>query len=373
MQKIGLLVGRENTFPPAFIDYVNSLDNGFRAEYVLLGGSRIDDAAEYAVIIDRMSHEVPYYRSYVKNAALQGTVVINDPFWFPADDKFIGTAIARRIGVAVPRTAALPNHSYIDEVSSASLRNLIYPLPWHEITTYTGLPAFLKPSVGGGWTHVHRVRSIEELVYYYDQSGRTPMILQEAIEFEQYVRCICFGGEHVLPMRFNPLNPNLYQRYEGLADADYLGASLLERIIDDARRLNQALGYTMNTVEFAIRDGVPYAIDFLNPVCDLDDFSIGKDAFQWAVETLANVACRYASEGAPTSHSYLWQRAVPDAALVLPVIEIDATLVIAEPVSEPAPEKPAPRKRTPRAKTVVEQPAAEASRPERKRTPKAEL
>lgn len=344
MPKIGLLVGRENTFPPAFIDHVNARNSGFTAEYCTLGGSRINEKPDYAVIIDRMSHEVPYYRSFVKNAALEGTVVINDPFWFPADDKFIGSAIAHRVGVAVPRTAALPNHSYIEDVTSSSLRNLAYPLPWDEVIAYTGLPAFLKPSVGGGWKNVYQVHSIEELVYCYDQTGQLPMIVQEAIAFEQYVRCICLGGDHILPMRYNPSNPSIFERYEGVADAAYLGQGLLERVVNDARTLNRALGYTMNTVEFAIRDGVPYAIDFLNPVCDLDSFSIGPVAFEWAITTLADLAIDYARHGAPKSHLYAWRAAAAAGTA-------DATGA-----------KAAPRKRAGKKATSAEAQAAPAPR-----------
>jgi len=109
-------------------------------------------------------------------------------------------------------------------------------------------------------------------------------------------------------MRYNPTNPNLYERYEGVADAGYLGQELLDRVVGDARALNRALGYTMNTVEFAIRDGIPYAIDFLNPVCDLDSFSIGEEAFQWALTTLADLAIDYARNGAPQTHRYGWQQ-----------------------------------------------------------------
>ncbi|HWE63741.1 MAG TPA: hypothetical protein VHB98_18660, partial [Chloroflexota bacterium] len=182
--------------------------------------------------------------------------------------------------------------------------------------------------------------TIDELVHYYDQSGQMPMILQEAIEFEQYVRCICFGAEHILPMRYNPLNPSMFERYEGVADASYLGADLLDRVVSDARALNQALGYTMNTVEFAIRDGIPYAIDFLNPVCDLDDFSIGPLAFEWAVVTLADLAIRYAQEGAPISHSYLWQQAVGSApqTVEVDVVEMPVPVEVPVPVEIPVAE-----------------------------------
>ncbi len=313
MAKIGLLVGRENTFPPAFIDHVNGRKLGITADYCLLGGSKLNEPSSYAVIIDRISHEIPYYRSHLKNAALNGTVVINSPFWFPADDKFIGSAIVERLGVAVPRTLALPSHDYIPDISRESLRNLTFPLPWQEFVDYTGLPAFLKPSVGGGWKYVFKVNSVEELIHAYDQTGQLPMILQEAIEFEDYVRCICLGGDQIMPMRYNPKNPNMFERYEGEADAAYLGAALHKRVVGDATKMNQALGYTMNTVEFAIRDGIPYAIDFLNPACDLDSFSIGQHAFEWALNTLANLAVSYAQHGEPPTHSYRWQQAIADS------------------------------------------------------------
>ncbi|HVC83377.1 MAG TPA: hypothetical protein VNL35_23035 [Chloroflexota bacterium] len=314
MAKIGLLVGRENTFPPAFIEHVNGRGAGVTAEYVLLGGSKLNEPAEYAVIIDRISHEIPYYRSYLKNAALNGTIVINSPFWFPADDKFIGSAIADRLGVAVPRTLALPNHDYIPDISRESLRNLTFPLPWQEFVDYTGLPAFLKPSVGGGWKFVFKVNSVDELIHAYDQTGQLPMILQEAIEFEDYVRCICLGGDKIMPLRYNPRNPNMFERYEGEADAAHLGAALHRRVVDDATRLNQALGYTMNTVEFAIRDGIPYAIDFLNPACDLDSFSLGAHAFEWALNTLADLAIDYSKHGETPAHEYRWRQAIRPAA-----------------------------------------------------------
>lgn len=345
--KIGLLVGRENTFPPAFIEHVNARNVGITAEYCQIGGTRLNEPSGYAVIIDRISHEVPYYRSYLKNAALGGTVVINEPFWFPADDKFVGSAIAGRLGVAVPRTAALPNHSYIPDISTASLRNLLFPMPWDALVEYTGLPAFLKPSVGGGWKQVYKVHSIDELIRWYDQTGETPMILQESIEFEDYVRCICFGGEHILPMRYNPRNPNMYERYEGEADTAYLGADLHRRIVDDARRLNQALGYSMNTVEFAIRGGIPYAIDFLNPACDLDSFSIGPRAFDWALTTLADLAIGYARQGAAPAHAYRWRQMIDDfgaPAQVPPAaqaVETPArTRAARAKASEPAPSTP---------------------------------
>src|SRR5207247_1124384 len=130
---VGLIVGRENTFPNPFIEVVNrkGAAKGVRAEMATLGGAREVERPRYAVIVDRISHEVPYYRAHLKSAALQGTVVVNDPFWWDADEKFFECTLARELGVAVPKTVVLPNKEYIADIDpQASLRNLRFPLDW---------------------------------------------------------------------------------------------------------------------------------------------------------------------------------------------------------------------------------------------------
>src|SRR5205807_3729775 len=131
MMKIGLLCGREYSFPPAFVDRVNArgAGHGIVAELARLGGTLMNEPPEYRVIVDRISHEVDYYRGYLKHAALQGTYVINNPFWWTADDKFFNYAVAAKLGVAIPKTILLPQKSYPSDVDivSESLRNLKYP------------------------------------------------------------------------------------------------------------------------------------------------------------------------------------------------------------------------------------------------------
>jgi hypothetical protein len=87
--KIGVLFGQENTFPGALVERINSYEiDGIRAEFCKLGGVKMAEPCGYAVIVDRISHDLPFYRSYLKNATLTGTKVINNPFWWSADDKF---------------------------------------------------------------------------------------------------------------------------------------------------------------------------------------------------------------------------------------------------------------------------------------------
>ena len=290
---IGLLIGRENTFPGPFLDVVNQRGaaEGISAELAVLGGTSELAEQHHAVLVDRISHEVPYYRAHLKSAVLMGTTVINDPFWWQADEKFFECTLARKLGVAVPKTVVLPNKQYIPDIDEQrSLRNLQFPLDWEAIVRYTGLPAVLKPNTGGGWKDVFVVHSVEELITAYDQTGLKTMILQEFIDWDDYVRCICIGREHVLPIRYNP-RAEFHERYQIHRPVE---GALREHAIKDAHTLVDALGYDMDTVEFAVRDGVLYAIDFLNPAPDFDNFSIKEDNFGWVLDKMCDLVLAYA-------------------------------------------------------------------------------
>ena len=108
--KIGILVGREGTFPQALISEINNRNAGVSAEYIKLGGVRMAEPCPYDTIIDRISHDVPFYRAYLKSAVLAGAKVINNPFWWNADDKFFNYSLATYLGIAVPKTILL-SHS----------------------------------------------------------------------------------------------------------------------------------------------------------------------------------------------------------------------------------------------------------------------
>jgi glutathione synthase/RimK-type ligase-like ATP-grasp enzyme len=309
--KVGLLVGREDTFPQAFIERVNSTGSGVTAELIKLGGTRLDEDIPYRVIVDRMSHEAPYYRAYLKKAVADGVTVINNPFWWSADDKFIECVISQRLGVAVPKTVVLPTKSYEADIIDESLRNLVYPMPWEQIIEYTGMPAVLKPAIGGGWKNVSIVHSLEELWRAYDASENLLMILQEFIKFENYARCFVIGQEHVLVSRYDPSRSH-WDRY--VSGNHGLSPELRERVVSDCLVLNRALGYDMNTVEFAIRDGIPYAIDFLNPAPDFDYRSITPEYFEWVVQHMADLVIERALQAPAPPTDLRWQTMMQPAA-----------------------------------------------------------
>jgi hypothetical protein len=310
-KKIGVIVGREWSWPPAFIEEVNRRAAGVSAEFVKLGGTVMGEPCEYDVIIDRISHEIPYYRTYLKNATLSGTHVINNPFWWSADDKFFGASLCTRLGIAHPRTIALPSHSYIDGVVDESLRNLSYPIPWQSHVAYVGgFPAILKPAWGGGFKSVYKVNSFDELWRAYNETSTECMMLQEYIAWEKYVRCIVIGRKHIMTIKFDANAPWPHRYFR---DDSYLTADEGRLVTEWALRINEALGYDMNTVEFALKDGVPYAIDFTNPAPDFDVSSLTPHYFDWVVKTMADFTIDIALRGRAAPTEFSWGRLIADA------------------------------------------------------------
>lgn len=311
MKKIGILFGMEDTFPQAFIDRVNQkAEKGIIAEAVQIDKVVQNQLTDYAVIIDRISQDVPFYRAYLKNAALTGTAVINNPFWWSADDKFFNNALADQLGVPLPKTVILPSSKHPDDTSSKSFRNLVAPLDWEGIFDYVGFPAYMKPYAGGGWKNVYRLEDKEEFFRTHPETGQLVMMLQEEIVFEEYFRVYCLGGKAVKIMPYEPRNPH-HLRY--VVDGPPTSKKLLSTIKDYTLRLCKGLGYDFNTVEFAVKDGIPYAIDFGNPAPDADINSVGQENFEWVVEEAAKMAIAYAKAQKPGKMNLTWGTFMKDA------------------------------------------------------------
>lgn len=191
-----------------------------------------------------------------------------------------------QIGVPVPKTAILPSNEMPDDTTADSFANLSYPLDWHSIFEEVGFPAYMKPFAGGGWKNVYKLNNMEEFYEKHNETGQLVMLLQEEIIFEEYYRCYCIGGKHVRIMPYEPRNPH-HLRYK----ADFAPSEeKLKEMTDIVLKINKYLGYDFNTVELALRNGVPYAIDFCNPAPDADIASVGEENFEWVVETAANFA-----------------------------------------------------------------------------------
>jgi hypothetical protein len=312
MKKVGILFGQEDTFPQAFIERVNAKQvDGIVAEPVRIEKLVQGEPSGYAVIIDRISQDVPFYRAYLKNAALNGTAVINNPFWWSADEKFFNNCLSTKIGVAVPKTVLLPSNERPPDTGEKSFRNLAFPMDWPGIFNYVGWPAYFKPFAGGGWKNVYRLDNAEDFFRVYNETGQLVMMLQEEIIFTEYFRCYCLDCQDVRIMQYDPRQP-FHLRY--VRGGPPVQQALLDKLRDDVLALNRALGYDFNTVELAVRDGIPYAIDFCNPAPDADVNSIGGDNFEWVVEAAANMAIRRAQAHVEGGDNLRWGEYVRQAA-----------------------------------------------------------
>ena len=304
MKKIGILFGKENTFPPALVERINSMKvAGVMAEFVKLGGVKMAEPCGYRVIIDRISQDIEFYRAFLKNAALTGTIVVNNPFWWTADDKFFNYALATKLGVAIPPTVILPHREHPPDTSEQSMRNLDYPLNWDDIFGYVGFPAFLKPYDGGGWKHVYKVDSQSEFFERYNETGNLCMTLQRGVNFEEYFRCYVIGQEKVHIMRYDPKAAHHERYVKGNPQPE---PALRDRIVKDSLTLCRALGYDLNTVEFAVEGGIPYAIDFMNPAPDADVKSVGEENFEWVVQAVAEMAVKKALSDENPARELRW-------------------------------------------------------------------
>ena len=303
MKKIGILFGQERSFPEAFIEEVNRRKvPGILAEPVHINKVIQGEGSGYAVIIDRISQDIPFYRAYLKNAALCGTAVINNPFWWSADEKFFNNCLATKIEVPVPKTVILPSRDLPPDTSDKSFSNLAFPLDWEGIFNYIGFPAYMKPFAGGGWKNVYKLSSKEDFFEKHAETNQLVMLLQEEIVFEEYYRCYCIGGKYVRIMPYEPRNPH-HLRYV----ADFTPSKeRLQEMEAIVFRINAYLGYDFNTVELAGRDGVPYAIDFCNPAPDADVKSVGEENFQWVVDTAATYAIEKAQAHQEGKDNLTW-------------------------------------------------------------------
>jgi hypothetical protein len=301
MNKIGILYGMEDSFPPALVDRINArvAERGIpdlHAESLITGGVEMAAPSGYRLIIDRISHDIPFYRSYLKNAVLTGTTVVNNPFWWSADDKFFNYALASKLGIAIPPTVLLPHKNFPPGTTARSMRNLQYPLDWDGIFNYVGFPAFLKPHDGGGWKDVYKVDNPVEFFAAYDLSRDLCMTLQRGVNFDDYFRCYCINREKVHIMRYDPRQPHHLRYVPGNPPPD---AAMERRLTNDCLTICRALGYDLNTVEFAVENGVPYAIDFMNPAPDAGLESVGPENFRWIVEAVTEMAIEKAMTPQP--------------------------------------------------------------------------
>ena len=293
-KKIGLLVGREKDWPEAFMAEINGRDEDIKAELVKLYGTYLSDVCDYTVLIDRISYEIPYYRAFLKFASFQETHIINDPFTWSADDKLVGAALAKRLGLETPRTIMLPNKETTrHDLTQDDFRNLGYPIDWDGIVRRIGVPAILKNAHTGGRHIVHRVNSTDELIELYDTSGDLTMILQEVIEADHNIHCFVIGRKEVLALRYS-----MKTRRYAPEPLDH-NKPLVAFMVESSIKLSKAYRYDINMVEFVVKGVDPYVINSTNPTPFMDKTLMTDEQFDWCVQKTADLAIERAKRPSP--------------------------------------------------------------------------
>jgi hypothetical protein len=283
-KKIGVLVGREWSFPPAFLEAAVNRGTNLTAEYVKLGTPFADELPAYDLILDRISHEVGFYRTYLRHAELRGIRVINSPHDLDGLDRFVAASHAARLGIPVPATALLPHRDYAPEiVHEESLRNLDYPLDWQRLVERVGSPFLLRDARRESGADDHVCGSVEDLLWHYDRSARRLMMVQAQVPGEQHLRCLVIGTE-CLPLAFDPPE----RKYGGRPDQ--VPPELRSRMIRDSLAFCASIGLDINAVDWAVSGDSAHAVELLNPVPELDVYALPGEHFDRAVDSMAALA-----------------------------------------------------------------------------------
>ncbi len=283
-RRIGLVIGRESDWPNAFMDAINNQDKGITSELVKLGGTFMDSPCPFDLIIDRMSHTVPYYRVYLKYAALQGCYIVNNPFTWSADDKFLGIMVSGKFGLTRPRTVILPNKHLTQELGPDNFRNLTYPMDWQGIIDYVGVPAIFKDIHSGGRRTAYRVHNVDELIQRYDESGVNTMTLQQIIESDTHIHCFVIGQEFTLSLSYSFIDDK-YEP-EALSGEDGLGKQVAEMSL----QLTRVFGYDINMVEFVVKNDNLYVINTTNPAPVIDLTLMTAEQFEQLTQATVKMA-----------------------------------------------------------------------------------
>lgn len=292
-KKIGLVTGDEADWPDAFLAAINERD-GIIGELVKIGPTYMDEPNSYAVIIDRISHDIPYYRAYLKYAAIQGAYLINDPLTQAIDQKFFGIALVQKLGLQTPRTVVLPNKDLDVDTTPDTFRNLKYPMSWDDIIDYVGVPAILKDIKNSGRREVRRVENVDELLRFYDESGVRTTVLQQVIESDSHIHCFVIGQENVLCLQYS------------LANGRYLTGSLAtdkgigSKIKQAALKITKAFKYDINMVEFVVADNELFVINGTNPAPEMNKELMTLEQFTWCVEEIVNITIERAHNPLPS-------------------------------------------------------------------------
>ena len=286
MKKIGFLIGPDEVFPNALIDYINETYSGKSfAESIKVGITQMQQDSGYDVILDLVSSDVPYYTSFLKSEAFKGVNVVNNPYLCNSNDNFLLINLARKLEIPVLKTAILPTKERPYGTHSEHYRNMVFPIIWEELFDYIGFPAIIKPNAGNSFNHAFKVYNPEEFHNVYDTSGSKVMMVQEAVDYDETFRCYVIGNKKVYSVYYDARKPVHMRFYNG---EHGIPPKIRKSIESIALQFTNAVGLEFNAMDFVLKDKMPYPIDFINAPPFIDHAHMPPNIFRWLVETLSD-------------------------------------------------------------------------------------
>ncbi len=255
------------------------------AEQLVFREASMDFRGKYDLIIDRGSHLLRHNIGIFMSLAFQGVYIINNPlsFHYFISNKDVGYSLAHSLGIHVPPSYVLPAHNRYLFEEETFIAN--HSLPWDIILGSTGLPCYIKPAEGRGGFDVYKVDNKKKLLIHYSESGNKVMTVQKAIEspYPWHIRCLCIGKK-IIPIKYI-FQINDQSKY--IYDLDFLTCEQGQRVIDSSKIINRVFGYEMNSIEFILdKNGIPWAIDFNNPIPDAREKVLGEIYYKDYIEAI---------------------------------------------------------------------------------------
>jgi len=258
-----------------------------KGENIFIHEIDITYETKYKVILDRRSHILKHAMGILMFYAYSGVYIINNPlsFYYFKSNKDCAFGMMHRLGINIPKTCILP--PYITPLLSPDEFKYHLEINWEKIVSYVGFPCYIKPAAGRGAINVNKALNLQELRDFYSQSGEEIMVVQQAIQspYEWQLRCLCIGRK-IIPMKYIFRTED---RSEYIFAEDFLSPDTGQMVMNICKVINRAFGYEMNTIEFIIdEEGIPWAIDFNNPVPDARPRTLGEIFYRDYLESLYN-------------------------------------------------------------------------------------
>ncbi len=290
-RRIGLSLGADICWPAAFEALLAELgplrvgdhEVELTCERTPVRPFSLRERPTYHLVIDRLTHWVYTQREWIKQLALQGVYVLNNPWAVQAMEKHTTYVAMMELGLPVPETILVPPKEHPNDGDwPVTVRKYNQMFDLRQIGERVGYPAYFKPYDGGGWVGVRRVSSFDQLQAAYDESGMRVHHVQAAVKhWDRFVRAVGVGPQ-VRLADYDPDQP-MHDRYQ-LTTAD-LTADEARLAAATCRTINAFFGWDFNSCEMLRADGLLHPIDYANACPDSQVTSLHVH-FPWLVTSL---------------------------------------------------------------------------------------